>query len=114
MVKAYLCFVPIGGGENDYSVELEMPHAPAVGDIIQMIDLEIDHRRFSHDFKVSEVRWEFHKSGKDVTFASIKVECEYAISSRSCDQHRRAYESSLLESPSPKTRRPNELRETMF
>ena len=111
-MKAYLCFVPVGGGEADYWLETEMPQAPSKGDWIRLIDKDESQAGnpcFMRDFTVGQVEWEFYKKGETVEFASIRVECEFAESSQSCDDHRRSYAIYAKQ-----TGKENKRRETMF
>lgn len=111
-MKAYLCFVPKGGGENDYWLETDMPQAPSKGDWIRIVDkekLEENGRQYMRDFTVGQVEWEFSKEGESVKFDAIRVECEFALSTSSCDEHRRVYEAYT-----EGTGETNELRDTMF
>ena len=110
-MKAYLCFVPKGGGETDYWLETDMPHAPSTGDWIRIIDKDQSKTSglFMRDFTVGQVEWEFSKEGESLKFESIRLECEFALSSRSCDEHRKSYEAYVKG-----TDETNELRDTMF
>lgn len=104
-MQIYLVVVPAGGGEAEYTLTMEVPAVPQVGDYITVTR---DYKKGppdddyigSEDFIVRRVRWSFtypddgimiHTEGEEpVGKGKVYVECEMAIGSFSSKAHRRS------------------------
>jgi hypothetical protein len=103
-MRIRLVAVPPGGGEADYSLEMECPAVPQVGDYITVMREyansapDQDHVG-TEDFIVRRVRWGFtwpdngqhyHTSGQEPVgeVDVIVVECEMAIGAYSSPAHK--------------------------
>ena len=103
MFKVTLVFVPPGGGEADYSLEMMVPALPREGDYITVLRsgapaIDDDHIG-SEDFIVRRVWWNFdypddgkmsHTAGEGPvgTVTQIGIECEFAIGAYSSKAHK--------------------------
>ena len=90
-MKVNLSFVPPGGGETDYSLTIEMPEIPQQGDYITVTR---PGQNGSENFIVKWTWWtlEFVDSKNIGTTKELWVECEFAVSPFSSDDHKRACE----------------------
>lgn len=88
-MKVTLGFVPPGGGETDYSLEIEMPAIPQAGDYIAVN--RGDNPKVE-TFIVRRTHWGFavNDEGQNGKTTSICVECEFADSPFATDDHKRA------------------------
>ncbi|SED34641.1 hypothetical protein [Pseudomonas anguilliseptica] len=88
-MKVALAFVPPGGGETDYSLEIEMPAIPQQGDYIAVN--RGDEPRVE-SFIVRRVHWGFqvNDDGGTGRTTTICVECEFADCEFATDNHKRA------------------------
>ncbi|WP_158677465.1 alpha/beta hydrolase [Chromobacterium vaccinii] len=88
-MKVTLCFVPPGGGENDYCLEMEMPAVPQRGDYIS---IQRNGQTGLEDFIVRRTWWGFEctDEGKQGRTTDITVECEFAKGPFSSESHTRA------------------------
>ncbi|ARU23662.1 hypothetical protein RSSE_c3279 [Ralstonia solanacearum] len=88
-MKVFLVFVPPGGGEADYQLEMEMPAVPQAGDYITVTR---PGQTGSEDFIVRRTWWrfEFDDAAKVGKTAGIAVECEFAEAPFSSEAHKRA------------------------
>jgi len=109
-MRIRLVAVPPGGGEADYSLEMECPTVPQVGDYITVMreykNGEPDKEHMgTEDFIVRRVRWGFtwpdngkhyHTSGQEPVGAidAIVIECEMAIGAFSSPAHKRGIENT--------------------
>jgi hypothetical protein len=106
-LKSTLAFVPPGGGETEYYLEFELPGAPQPGDFISIAR---SGKRGTEDFTVRRTWWYLERSGstpgvseeraRTGTTQRVTVECEFARSPYSSENHRRvcdAYDSSGLQ-----------------
>lgn len=95
VMKVQLVFVPVGGGETEYSLTFELPAVPQKGDYISVSRPGDDG---TADFIVRRTWWQLHypKAALDKTASendfgteySICVECEYALSPYSGTSHK--------------------------
>lgn len=104
-MRIRLVAVPPGGGEADYSLTMECPGVPQVGDYVSVMrEYKGDGPDKDHigteDFIVRRVRWGFtfpddgkhyHESGAEPVGATdaIVIECEMAIGPYSSPAHKR-------------------------
>ena len=102
-MKAYLVFVPRGGGEADYSHEIEIPAPPHPGDYITVIEKTGDKVEGRH-WRVRRCWWDFEMTYPGVndgftpavmTGFTLRVECEAALGPYSSESHREAYSGYL-------------------
>ena len=112
-MRIQLVAVPPGGGEADYSLTMESPSVPQVGDYITVLrEYENGPPDNSHigteDFVVRRVRWLFkypddgqhhHTAGHEPVGAVdvIVVECEMAIGAYSSPVHKQGLGPEALE-----------------
>lgn len=91
-MKIRLVFVPPGGGEADYSLEMDVPAIPKAGDYIS-VAREGNQGR-TEDFIVRRTWWAFEcgSEGQNGKATNIAVECEFAKSPYSSEDHVRACE----------------------
>lgn len=99
-MKVTLLFVPPGGGENDYSLDFELPGVPQPGDYISITRPDTQG---TADFIVRRVWWHLHypssalyKPTGDTTHGTardVMVECEFAIGAYSSPGHLRSCEA---------------------
>mgnify|MGYP001159261070 FL=1 len=77
-MKAVLSFVPPGGGEQDFMLEIELPGVPRVGDYIVIeTDREDDSEGFYQGFIVRRNWWRI----RDGALHRLVVEAEFAKTS---------------------------------
>ena len=90
-MKVNLSFVPPGGGETDYSILFEMPEIPRAGDYIS---IHRPNQAGTENFIVKRTWWdlEFDEKAGLGTSKEVWVECEFALSPFSSDNHKRACE----------------------
>jgi hypothetical protein len=99
MVPVTLTFVPPGGGEADYGIDVELPAVPRAGDFLCVY---LEGRGDRSDFVVLRVWWNLKAKNTKLEGArhdGITVECEYALSSRSSDEHVRAAKANIESDP---------------
>ncbi len=89
-MQVRLCFVPMGGGEVDHVIDVEMPQIPRSGDYLLISrEGEIGNR----DYVVKRTWWNLRTTQDEkTTFEGINVECEYAKGAMSSSEHLRSYE----------------------
>lgn len=103
MVQVRLSFVPPGGGEVDYGLTMELPALPRSGDYISIKrEGPPTNTEFSgsEDFIVRRVWWycSYPDDGKythlvgnePIGTAEVNVECEFALSPFSSEDHKRS------------------------
>lgn len=103
MFKVTLVFVPPGGGEADYSLEMMVPALPREGDYISVLRSGVPATDPDHlgteDFIVRRVWWNFdypdngkmsHTAGEAPvgSVTQIGIECEFAIGAYSSKAHK--------------------------
>lgn len=104
-MRIRLVAVPPGGGEADYSLTMESPAVPQVGDYVTVMreykgEPPKEEYRGTEDFIVRRVRWGFTypDDGKHYhtennqpigSVDAIVVECEMAIGPYSSEAHKR-------------------------
>lgn len=88
-MKAVLIFVPPGGGEADYQLEMEVPAVPSPGDYISVTR---PGQTGTEDFVVRRTWWQFKydEAAHLGQTTGIGVECEFAEAPFSSDAHKRA------------------------
>ena len=112
-MRIHLVVVPPGGGEAEYTLSMECPAIPQVGDYITVLrDYKqgppSDDYLGSEDFKVRRTWWNFsfpddgkmaHTAGQEPVgqVTSISVECEIAISAFSSKAHIRSGKGKAAE-----------------
>jgi hypothetical protein len=94
-MKMELNFVPPGGGETDYAMEADLPAVPRPGDYISVEDFDPDvmPSGFTRDFIVRRTWWRLQIGPKDDAVArtrAIGVECEFARSPYSSEEHKKS------------------------
>ena len=92
-MKINLSFVPPNGGETDYSMPFELPEIPRAGDYIS---IGRPNQSGAETFIVKRTWWnlEFNDTvEKTGILKEIWVECEFAVSPISSDNHKRACEN---------------------
>lgn len=89
-MKVNLSFVP-PGGETDYSLPIEMPEIPRAGDYLSITR---PGQSGTENFIVKRTWWnlEFDESKSVGSTSEVWVECEFALSPFSSDNHKRACE----------------------
>ncbi|MCD0459966.1 hypothetical protein U8335_26765 [Roseiconus lacunae] len=95
-MKVRLVIVPPGGGEAEYSRELELEELPRVGDRITLRDptqLEQGTYATLSQFTVGSVDWAFSLEDDLTELMEVVVECRYALSFRSSERHKTIYNS---------------------
>lgn len=104
-MRIRLVAVPPGGGEADYSLDMDSPALPQVGDYITVLrhyakGSPPEDYRGTEDFIVRRVRWTFkfpddgkgfHEAGREPVgkIDEVVVECEMAIGTYSSPAHKR-------------------------
>ena len=90
-MKVNMSFVPPGGGETDYSLPIEMPEIPRAGDYLSIMR---PGQSGTENFIVKRTWWnlEFDESKSVGSTSEVWVECEFALSPLSSDNHKRACE----------------------
>jgi hypothetical protein len=90
-MKVNLSFVPPGGGEIDYSIPFEIPELPRAGDYIYITRPD---QKGTENFIVKRTWWNLTFDEKTGTGSQtdIWVECEFALSPLSSENHKRACE----------------------
>jgi len=87
-MKVFLSFVPPGGGEQDYSLNVDLPALPREGDYISVFreqpTVEPQERGYE-TFYVRRVRWFINADS--VEFSQVTIECEFADSPTASKQH---------------------------
>jgi hypothetical protein len=111
-MRIYLVAVPAGGGEAEYTLTMEVPAIPQVGDYISVLrDYKSgppsEDYAGSEDFIVRRVRWSFtypddgtmtHTAGQEpVGRGEVYVECEMAIGGFSSKAHKRSAGPNAME-----------------
>lgn len=85
-MKVTLCFVPPGGGEQDFMMEVELPSVPRVGDYI-VIETEPDSSgNHCQGFIVRRNWWRI----KEGQLRRLVVEAEFAKTSWATNDHEAA------------------------
>jgi hypothetical protein len=103
-MKATLVFVPVGGGEQDYSLDFELPSVPQKGDYISVFRPKFEIPSYPGeqeraDFIVRRTWWYLDfptKAGEATlsdersigTVSKLYVECEYALGEYSNERHK--------------------------
>jgi len=77
-----LVFVPLGGGEADYSMDFEVPAIPRAGDYIV--------RRTWWSLQYPDTEGFTAKEGEHGEFRQAAIECEFAIGPFSSEDHKNA------------------------
>tara|TARA_R110002073_G_scaffold20209_6_gene72826 strand:- start:7755 stop:8072 length:318 start_codon:yes stop_codon:yes gene_type:complete len=90
VIKATLVFTEIGGGECDFSLDLEMACLPSIGDWIQVRRPDSDG---TEDFIVRRIRWNVLAANK-TSLSDVLLECHYAVTETSTEQHRELHDAS--------------------
>ena len=79
-MKAKLCFVPPGGGEEDFHLELDLPGVPNPGDYIVVVESDKlksgDDYQGLHQGYIVRRCWWWIKDGK---YDFLVVEAEFAV-----------------------------------
>lgn len=90
-MKVNLSFVPPNGGETDYSLPIDMPEIPRSGDYIS---ISRPNQKGVESFIVKRTWWnlEFDAQKETGTTKEIWVECEFALSPSSSENHKKACE----------------------
>lgn len=104
-MRILLVAVPPGGGEAEYSLGMECPAVPSVGDYITVMRNYVNGApsadyNGTEDFIVRRVRWQFTWPDTGAAYhdvdsspvgeiAEIVVECEMAIGAFSSTAHKR-------------------------
>jgi hypothetical protein len=103
MFKVRLVIYPVGGGEEQYSLDMMVPALPRQGDYLTVLRSGVrskDERHLgSEDFWVRRVAWMFdypddgklyHGEGDGPVGRAthIYVECEFAVTAYSSQSHR--------------------------
>jgi hypothetical protein len=98
MIKVTLTFVPPGGGEAEYCLDMNVPEVPRPGDYIT-ISRKDATASGTEDFIVRRSWWHFEypdsklsHSGDDTAVGKvtgITVECEFARGPFSSEEHKR-------------------------
>jgi len=90
MFKATFSVVPPGGGEQDYSFEIELPALPETGDYVTVNDgaggesyFIVRRRWFYLNVVKHEQRW-------DHSYKGIVIEVEFAKGPSPSDDHKRS------------------------
>lgn len=88
-MEAILFFVPPGGGETDYQLEMEMPAVPNPGDYITVMR---SGKTGTETFIVRRTWWRFEYDDTAMRgkTTGIGVECEFADSPFATESHKRA------------------------
>lgn len=83
-MKVRFCFVPPGGGEQDFGMEVELPAVPRIGDYI-VIERELkgDSLGTNEGFIVRRNWWKINESG----LRELVVEAEFAEASFATEDH---------------------------
>jgi hypothetical protein len=94
-MKMELNFVPPGGGETDYTMDVDLPSVPQPGDYITVRDLDPDAMPSggTRDFIVRRTWWHIQiRTGDDAIgrAAAIVLECEFARGLHSSEDHKRS------------------------
>lgn len=91
-MKVMLSFVPPGGGETDYSLQMELPEIPRPGDYIAITRENGDSG--TENFIVKRTWWKlrYREQADHGSVDEIWVECEFALSPWSSESHKRACE----------------------
>lgn len=95
-MKVTLAFTPPGGGEQQYSLDFELPGVPQQGDYIR---IERNDEVGTYDFLVKRTWWLLRYSDGPPARGVVKdlvVECEHALSVHPTPQHKKeadAYEA---------------------
>ena len=90
-MRVNLSFVPPDGGEQDYMMPIELPHIPRCGDYISIAR---EGSGGTEDFIVKRTRWNI-QTDPDANIPkleSVWVECQFAVSATSSDNHRASCE----------------------
>jgi hypothetical protein len=103
-MKITLSFIPPGGGEPDYSLAFDLPAISQPGDYISIerpVKSATEPPRF-FDFIVKRTRWCLNYPNNDLygyagedtrgEVTHIVVDCEFALSDFSCEEHKRSVE----------------------
>lgn len=101
-MKVTLVFVPQGGGEADYQLDIDMPALPRPGDYVRVRRPPDEVK--TADFIVRRTWWDVRYPNNESygpssgpsplgTTEGFFVECEYALSPMSTDSHKRMYEA---------------------
>ncbi|AXR66613.1 hypothetical protein [Leptospira mayottensis] len=87
-MKIYLIFVPPGGGEADYQLQLESNSIPQPGDYITIKRKGVDG---TEDFIAKRSWWSLSLEKEDgvCKVDSVSVECEFALGPFSSENHKR-------------------------
>lgn len=90
-MEVNLSFVPPGGGENDYSLPIDMPEIPRAGDYISILR---PGQKGTESFLVKRTWWQlsFDDTTKKGSTQEIWVECEFALGPYNSDDHKNACE----------------------
>lgn len=90
-MKFDIGFVPPGGGETDYSAEVESDILPNEGDYISL--LRKYRKGFeTEDFIVKRKRWILEEISEGKYKANVSIEAEFAESPNSSENHKKACE----------------------
>lgn len=93
-MKIYLTFVPPGGGETNYEIEVDLPAIPQAGDYITIWrHLGSEEQQGTEDFIVRRTWWMLDHGkaqGEPTTTRKIFVEAEFAIGQYSSSAHKRS------------------------
>lgn len=87
-MKINLSFVPPGGGKIEYSLVMDMPEIPRLGDYISITR---PGQTGAETFIVKRAWWnlEVDESKPKAAVKEIQVECEFAVSKLASEDHRR-------------------------
>jgi hypothetical protein len=86
MIPAHFAFVPPGGGEANYSIDVEIPGMPSIGDYVKVTHPDEGGTR---DFIVRRLHWGFIQDDGKAAFDRLTVECEYSQSYTSSERHKK-------------------------
>jgi hypothetical protein len=94
-MKMELNFVPPGGGETDYTMDVDLPAVPRPGDYISVsgFDPDVMPSGGTRDFIVRRTWWYIQiRSGEDAVGkpTTTVIECEFARGLVSSEDHKRA------------------------
>jgi hypothetical protein len=92
-MKVNLAFVPPEVGDTEYSLEFELPSVPQPGSYISIIRPD---QGGTEDFIVRRILWHLehpttgaYGEGETGTMRELYVQCEFARTPYSSDEHRR-------------------------
>ena len=97
-MKVTLTLVPPGGGEADGYYDVDLPEIPRIGDYLIVFLEGVDGQS---DFLVRRVKWyvKSTEKGGNATWDGVTVECEFALSERSSELHKKRVHANPGDEP---------------